>query len=270
MASLADDVGGLTIPGVDTLCGRPMFAAFWAIFGLLEIIVWGALVTPLIVPFIVLPRGKRERFSVLGAQVFGWLCTYVTLMGRTTILGRENLPKKRGYLVISNHRSWGDVGLLIWVTASQGISKKEVAYVPFFGFTGWVSGVIFFDRNKKESRQAVVTEAIDMMTKGANLHVFPEGTRTRDGRINPKVYLKLVQACWENGIDVVPAAVWNTEQGVRAQGIHALPFQKFGVELAKPLDRSAFSSAEAYAEASWAKVVEMATAHGANEPFYWA
>lgn len=244
-----------------------MFGAFWAIFGLLEVILWGALVTPLIVPFIVLPRGKRERWSVLGAQVFGWLCTYVTLMGRTTILGRENLPKKRGYLVISNHRSWADVGLLIWVTASQGISKKEVAYVPFFGFTGWVSGVIFFDRTNKQSRQKVVTEAIDMMGKGANLHVFPEGTRTRDGRLNPKVSLKLVQACWENGIEVVPACVWDTEKGVRAGGVHALPFQQFGLELAAPLDRAAFATAESYAEACWGRVAEMARAHGADEPF---
>lgn len=244
-----------------------MFAAFWAYFGLLTTIVWGALVTPLIVPFIVIPRGRRERYAIWGAQLFGWLCTYVTCMGRTTILGLEHLPRQRGYLVISNHRSWEDVGMLIYYTASQGISKKEVAYVPFFGFTGWVSGVIFFDRTKKDSRQRVVTEAVSMMKQGANLHVFPEGTRTRTGHLAEKVYLRLVQACWENGIDVVPAAVWNTEKAVRAEGAHALPLQRFGLQIGPPLDRAAFSSGEAYAEASWARVVAMARAHGSDRPF---
>ena len=244
-----------------------MFGAFWALFGLLEIICWGALVTPLILPFAVIPRGRRERWSILGGQVFGWLCTYVTLMGRTTVLGLEHLPKRRGYLVISNHRSWADVGMLMYYTASQGISKKEVAYVPFFGLTGYVSGVIYFARNKKESRQAVVTEAISMMSQGANLHVFPEGTRTRDGRLASKVYLRLIQACYAAGIDVVPCCVWGTDRAVRAVGVHALPFQRFGLELEPPLERAAFTTAEAFAEASWARVVAMAKKHGADEPF---
>ncbi|MSQ00544.1 MAG: 1-acyl-sn-glycerol-3-phosphate acyltransferase [Myxococcales bacterium] len=244
-----------------------MFGAFWAIFGLCEIILWGALVTPLILPFAVIPRGRRERFSIVGGRVFGWLCTYVTCMGRTTILGRENLPRKRGYLVISNHRSWEDVGLLMYVTSSQGISKKEVAYIPFFGLTGYVSGVIYFDRTSKESRQKVVTDAIAMMKLGANLHVFPEGTRTRTGRVNEKVFLRLVQACWEHGVDVIPAAVWGTERAVRAAGVHALPFQRFGMQLAPPVDRLAYGSADAYAAAGWAMVVRMARAHGADQPF---
>jgi 1-acyl-sn-glycerol-3-phosphate acyltransferase len=183
------------------------------------------------------------------------------------VLGRENLPKHRGYLVICNHRSWEDVGLLILHTHSQGIAKKEVAYIPFFGFTGWVSGVIFFDRKKKEARQRVVTEAMAMMRSGANLHVFPEGTRTRTGRLAEKVHLRLVSACWEHGIDVVPAAVWDTENAVRAEGVHALPFQRFGLEIAAPLDRAAFSDGEAFAAASWARVVQLARAHGADQPF---
>lgn len=253
------------------LCGRAMittiFAALWAIMGLFQVILWGALVTPLILPFVVLPRGRRERFGIFGARLFGWLCTHVTCIGRTTILGREHLPKRSGYLVICNHRSWEDVGLLILHTCSQGIAKKEVAYIPFFGLTGWVSGVIYFDRSRKEARQRVVTEAMSMMRSGANLHVFPEGTRTRSGRLAEKVHLRLVQACFENGIDVVPACVWGTENAVRAEGVHALPFQKFGLEIAPPLDRASFQTAEAYADACWQRVVEMARKHGADEAF---
>lgn len=244
-----------------------IFAALWAISGLFQVILWGALVTPMILPFVVIPRGRRERFGIFGARVFGWLCTHVTCLGRTTILGREHLPQRPGYLVICNHRSWEDVGLLILHTRSQGIAKKEVGYIPFFGLTGWVSGVIYFDRSRKDSRQAVVTEAISMMSQGANLHVFPEGTRTRSGKLAEKVYLRLVQACWDNGIDVVPACVWGTEKAVRAEGVHALPFQEFGLEIAPPLDRSTFQSADAFAEASWARVVEMARKHGADEAY---
>lgn len=244
-----------------------MFGGFWAVFGLVQILLWGMLVTPLILPFVVIPRGRRERWSIWGGRLFGWLCTYVTLLGRTSMVGLQHLPKKRGFLVISNHRSWADVGMLMCHTSSQGISKKEVAYIPFFGLAGHVSGVIYFDRSRKESRQAVVTEAIAMMRAGANLHIFPEGTRTRDGRIAARVFTRLIQACFDAGIEVVPCAVWGTDRAVGATGFSARPFQRFGLELAAPLDRADFTSAEDFANASWAKVVELARLHGADEPF---
>ena len=106
-----------------------------------------------------------------------------------------------------------------------------------------------------------------MMRAGANLHIFPEGTRTRDGRIAARVFTRLIQACFDAGIEVVPCAVWGTDRAVGATGFSARPFQRFGLELAAPLDRADFTSAEDFANASWAKVVELARLHGADEPF---
>jgi 1-acyl-sn-glycerol-3-phosphate acyltransferase len=244
-----------------------MLGPVLAILGLLEVIVWAAFVSVAIWPFAVVPRGKREKYTIHPARLFGWLCIRVTCWARPTLLGLQNLPSKPGYLVICNHRSWADVGILILHTWSLGISKKEVAYVPFFGFSGWLAGVIFFDRKKRMERARVVTEAVELMKSGANLHVFPEGTRTRDGRLREKVFLRLVQACWEAEIDVVPACVWGTERAVPAEGMNVRLAQPMGLELAAPLPRASFQSGDAFAEASWAKVREMAGAHGADAPF---
>ncbi|MDP2304465.1 MAG: 1-acyl-sn-glycerol-3-phosphate acyltransferase [Pseudomonadota bacterium] len=246
---------------------RRVFGLLFAVGGALITLGFAFAVTFLIVPFAVLPRGRRERYAIHGARCFAWLVLRPLLWLRIERVGLEKLPREGGYLVLSNHRSWIDVPLLILCTASQGISKKEVTYIPFFGMNGRISGAIFFDRTKKMDRARVVSDALFLLRSRSNLHVFPEGTRTRDGRIGSRIYLRLVQTCWENGIEVVPACVWGTEAVVPSAGIYAMPGQPVGIEVETPLDRAAFPDGEAYAEATWAKVVEMARRRGCDQPF---
>jgi 1-acyl-sn-glycerol-3-phosphate acyltransferase len=113
----------------------------------------------------------------------------------------------------------------------------------------------------------VVDEALRLMRGGANLHLFPEGTRTRDGLLREKVYLRLVEACFDAGFDVVPACVWGTDRAIPAEGILVWPGQSVGIEVEAPLERWRFASGEEYARASWARVVGMANRRGANENF---
>lgn len=244
-----------------------MFRALRGLYGLVTLMIWAAFVTILIVPTVIIPRGRRERYAIWGARVFAWLCIHVTCFAKVTVVGRENLPVKSGYLVVCNHRSWVDVGLIILHTVSQGISKKEIAYIPFFGLNGYLSGVIFFDRANKMQRGRVVEDALFLLRAGANLHVFPEGTRTRDGKLREKASLRLVQVCGEHGIPVVPACVWGTEGAVPASGYSLTFGQEMGLELAQPLDPAHYVSADAFAEATWARVREMAVARGADRPF---
>jgi 1-acyl-sn-glycerol-3-phosphate acyltransferase len=239
----------------------------YAVVGLLLVVCFAFLTSFPIVPFAVLPRGRRERYAIWGARWFAWMCLVPILWCRMEVVGREHLRGRRGYLVVSNHRSWTDVAMLILWTASQGISKKEVAFIPFFGVNGYLSGAIFFDREKKGARGRVPGETLKLLRGGANVHLFPEGTRTRDGYIREKVHLLLVKLCWENGFDAIPACTWGTENALPVGRFLAIPGQKMGLEIAPPLDRAAFPDGDAYAKATWAKVKEMAAAHGADGPF---
>lgn len=246
---------------------RRVVGFVFAVVGILITIFFAFLVSFPIVPFVVVPRGRRERYAIHGARLFAWLVLRPLLWLRIERVGLEKLPRGTGYLVLSNHRSWIDVPMLMYFTSSSGISKKEVKYIPFFGVNGYVAGAIFFDRTRRKDRARVVSEALLLLRGGGNLHVFPEGTRTRDGRINPRVYLRLAQSCWENGIDVVPACVWGTEAVVPSAGVYAMPGQSVGIEVETPLDRTAFADGEAYAAATWAKVVEISARRGCDNVF---
>jgi 1-acyl-sn-glycerol-3-phosphate acyltransferase len=228
-------------------------------------LLWAALVSIPILPFVVLPRGRRERYAIHGARLFGWLSLRLTMFARDRALGVEHLPRRadgRGYLVVCNHRSWLDPALLLLHARAQGIAKKELVWVPFFGPNGYVSGGIFFDRKDPRDRARVVPEAVKLLRGGGNIQLFPEGTRTRDGHLREKVHLRLLVSAWEHGIDVVPAACWGTERAAPATSIGALPGQEMGIEFAPPLDRAAFSDGQAFAEATWAEVRRLAERHG--------
>lgn len=246
---------------------KRLFGMVYAPLGLLFVLVCAALTSIPIWPTAVLPRGRRERYAIWGARWFAWMCLRPALFVRDTVIGLEHLPKEGGYLVVCNHRSWTDVALLMMHAGAHGISKKEMAYLPFFGLNGRLSGAIYFDRKNPLARAKVVEDAKFLLSHGANLHVFPEGTRTRDGVIKQKVHLRLVQMAFENGFHVIPACVWGTENALPSTYFGAFPFQEMGLQIAPPFSREGYTDGAAYAEAVWAKVREMARAHGADEPY---
>jgi 1-acyl-sn-glycerol-3-phosphate acyltransferase len=237
----------------------------YVIYAVPTMLLWAALVSIPILPFVVLPRGRRERYAIHGAQLFGWLCVRLTMFARDRVEGAHHLPVRPdgpGYLIASNHRSWLDPAMLLLHARAQGIAKKELLWVPFFGPNGYVSGGIFFDRKNPIDRAKVVPEAVMLMRSGGNLQLFPEGTRTRDGRLREKVHLRLLAAAWEAGIDVVPTCCWGTERGAPANTIAALPGQEMGVEFGPPLDRAAFADGDSYARATWEAVRDLCAKHG--------
>lgn len=244
---------------------RRIFSLAYLLYAIPTMILWSALVSVPILPWVVIPRGKRERYAIEGARLFAWLCLRLTMFTRDRVEGREHLPKRpdgQGYLVISNHRSWLDPALLLLHARAQGIAKKELVWVPFFGPNGHVSGAIFFDRQDPKDRAKVVPEALKLLRGGGNLQLFPEGTRTRDGHLREKVHLKMVVSAWENGIDVVPACCWGTERAAPARPVGAVPGQEVGLTFAPPLDRSAFADGESYARATWQVVRQLCERHG--------
>jgi len=230
-------------------------------------VLFGGLSSLLIWPWFWLPRGRRERYTMLGCQWFAWMCLRFALFSRIDVVGKEKLPARSGYLVVSNHRSWVDVALLQLYTRSNGVSKKEVAYIPFFGLNGYLTGAVFFDRKSRMGRARVIEDALGLMRAGANVHVFPEGTRTRTGSLAKKVHLRLLQSASENGIPLVPACVWGTEHAVPAEGFYVMPGRSVGIAMGEAVERAEGESHEDHAERAWEAVVALAAKHGADEPF---
>jgi len=230
----------------------------WGLIGGVLAVTFAAIAGTIIaLPLVVIPRGRRERWSIYAGVVFGWLSLKLAFLLRLKVEGAERLPP-RPYLVVSNHRSWVDPVIHVVYALTQGLSKAEIAYLPVIGQYAYLTGAIYFSRKERAARRRAFHEALMLLHGGAGVFVFPEGTRTRDGNIREKVHLKLVEACFEEGIPVIPAAVMHTERALPVGVYGIVPFQRAYVRYLPPLRPEDHPDAESYAREAWRQVIEAA------------
>jgi lysophosphatidate acyltransferase len=105
---------------------------------------------------------------------------------RFVIRGEEHADSSRPAIYLANHTSIIDIFLGIWLSPSGtcGIGKKEVIWYPFFGQFFWLAGHLTIDRNNRASAvEALKGLAAFVARHRLSIFVWPEGTRSRDGRL---------------------------------------------------------------------------------------
>ncbi|HEY5618751.1 MAG TPA: lysophospholipid acyltransferase family protein [Vicinamibacterales bacterium] len=138
--------------------------------------------------------------------------TWSRLILRTTgvtvdVSGLGRLAVGRTYVFVANHQSIYDIPILFWTLPYQLriIAKESLGRFPFLGWHLRRTGHMLVDRARPD-RTAVFAWASSLTSKGLSLIVFPEGTRSRDGRVGRfkggSFYLAL-----EAGLPIVPLSV---------------------------------------------------------------
>jgi len=135
-----------------------------------------------IAPF--LPFRIRYRFiNVYWCRCAVWL-TKVLLNIRVNVTGQENVPKTP-CVIVSNHQStWETFFLSAHFQPLSQVLKRELLYVPFFGWAMAMLRPIAIDRNNPKAALKVVAKKGDELLKdGVWVLIFPEGTRVPYGQI---------------------------------------------------------------------------------------
>jgi 1-acyl-sn-glycerol-3-phosphate acyltransferase len=209
------------------------------------------------IPLMLVPHKHRWKFGIWTNVWLAWTYLHlVPLFCRVEKKGLEHIPRDRGFLAIVNHRSAVDIPLVIVDTRAQGISKQAVLYFPGMGQMGYLGGALFFRRKSPGSRRRVLKRAVACMKGGQALHVYPQGTRVRDGR-EVRVHLGLVEACYLAGIPVLPTALMYTER-VMSNDISMRPFQKVKISYLPLVEPADFADSKVFAQACWRQVLEEA------------
>lgn len=151
---------------------------------------------------------RRKRWIGLWSHVWArWIlwCTGLSV----TVEGRGHLQPGRQYIYMGNHTSALDI-ILVYAHLPGNIAflaKKELFRIPFFGWAMRAMGCIPVDRaNSQRARRSVDRAVQALQDLALSFIIYPEGTRTRDGRLQPFKKGAFILAI-RSGLPIVPVAV---------------------------------------------------------------
>ncbi len=155
-------------------------------------------------------KAKAQQFPCFWGRL---LCRVANIHVR--VEGREQLDSAKTYIFVGNHASMADI------LAFQGyighdfrwIAKKELFAIPIFGQAMQAVDFIPIDRSHGREAMKSLQAAAERIAKGSSVILFPEGTRSPDGHLQP-FKTGAVMLALKAGVEVVPVGFNGTHQAL--------------------------------------------------------
>lgn len=170
-----------------------------------------------------------------------WGKTITDLAGVTvTVRGREKLDPAKAYIFAANHLSMFDIFTLQGYLGFgfRWLPKKELFSIPLFGKAMLRSGAVPIDRAHGRQALKSLDEAAERIASGTSVVIFPEGTRSRDGKLQPFKPGVMVLAI-KAGVPLVPVAIKGTYE-VLPKGKFLVRSGAVEIRIGEPVDLSGY------------------------------
>ncbi len=173
---------------------------------------WGLSILIVGPPLVLWAVANRQRQPALLHIRPGWRSSGVRLAGvKIELRGLENLRPGQNYIFMSNHASNLDPPVLIPSIPGRCsvLVKKELFRTPILGTGMRLAQLVPVDRSDREAAIESVHAAIGVLRQGLHMVIYPEGTRSSDGRLLPfkKGPFHLAM---ESGVPVLPVTLLGT------------------------------------------------------------
>lgn len=191
----------------------------------------------------------------LGRKVWGPLGLWCA--GARLEIVRAPAPPPGPVVFASNHESVLDIWVLFVAIqrSFRFIAKEELFHLPIFGWYLRVGGHIPVDRSNHQRAVASLARAGETVKAGTSIVVFPEGTRSRSGRVEPfkKGPFVVAKAA---GVPVLPIAISGSGAVTPSQKIAVYP-GTIRVAAGEPVDPAQFPDKEALLAEVRRRIVEL-------------
>jgi len=183
--------------------------------------------------------------------MFYWLMKYVVIgpivkaIFRPWIVGRRNIPQTGAAILASNHLSFVDSVFLPLMIDRPVAFLAKSDYFTGKGIKGWATRVFFkgtgmipIDRSGGKASEASLNTGLQVLGHGDLLGIYPEGTRSPDGRLY-RGRTGIARMVLEAHVPVVPVVMVDTDT-MMPIGRRIPRIARVGVVIGEPLDFSRF------------------------------
>ena len=128
--------------------------------------------------------GKKTFWGYYPPHLWGKLTCRLALC-RIKVVRKSKLDSNQSYVFIPNHQGAFDI-FLIYGYLNQNIKwvqKQELRKIPFVGKASEIAGHVFVDQSNLKSMKETITKAEAQLTKDSSMVIFPEGARTKTGKM---------------------------------------------------------------------------------------
>jgi 1-acyl-sn-glycerol-3-phosphate acyltransferase len=171
------------------------------------------------------------------------------LLFRPWVEGAENLPAKGPAILASNHLSFSDSFFLPLKCPRRVTFLAKADYFTGRGLKGWLTAGFFksigqvpIDRSGGRASEAALRKAMEILGRGELLGIYPEGTRSPDGRLY-RGKTGIARMALEAGVPVIPVAMINTFD-IQPPGQVVPRIMQVGIRIGEPLDFSRYAGME--------------------------
>lgn len=128
--------------------------------------------------------GNNHFWGVVPPRYWSKLTCRLSLC-KISVKGSEKLDKNTSYVFTPNHQSAFDIFLIYGYLGSniKWVQKQELRKIPFVGKASEIAGHIFVNQSSLKSMKETISKAQQELRKGDSITIFPEGSRTGNGKI---------------------------------------------------------------------------------------
>ena len=189
--------------------------AFWLFLATTSIALFPV---ALVVWALTAPFDRRKvvlhRFTCFWASLYSWF----NPVWPVTVVGREKIRQGATYVMVANHQSLLDILVLFRLFRHfKWVSKIENFRIPCIGWNMRLNEYIELRRGDKQSIAEMMSACDESIGQGNSIMMFPEGTRSADGRLKAFKHGAFTLAL-RNGVPILPIVVEGTANALPKRG----------------------------------------------------
>jgi len=218
---------------------RMVFSAlFWAFLSATSIALF-----PIAVLVWAVTRPFDPRLRVLHQFTCFWasLYTWMNPAWPVTVVGREKIDRNEAYVMVANHLSLLDILVLFRLFEHyKWVSKVENFRIPFIGWNMRLNRYIQLRRGDRASVVQMVRQCLATLADGSSIMIFPEGTRSPDGRMRA-FKTGAFEIALASQRPILPIAIEGTSRALPKRGFVLQGRHPIRVKILDPLPCSEFA-----------------------------